>query len=553
MTRYADRAALIVLMLGLAAIVKSQTVAVTGMVVDSSNSSPIPGVTVSLVEYPEITATSATDGTFALSGSVARLQAPSSGAKRPVISLAGNHLTIEASTLAEPVRVEAFDNRGARLYHAEKHANGSGQVRFAGFQDLKGIYFLHVKAGPRDYRFTVNHDLGTLPAILSSQSPVYGLAKVTGTVTLRLAAPTYTTRTITLAGPSIDAGTIKLAKSREPTGVWTRVTPDGADLGTFGLGFVVVDPARPNYIYCAGGNGLYRSSDYGKTFSKINRAGGIYSVAIANSSPTSEPTLWAPSGLNNGTVLKSTDGGFNWRTTGGGLAYDQYSIQVDPYDDDHLISGLHEADGIVESTDGGETWRSAGTSAGMSSGASWYPFFINTGKAATTRTRWLAVPQPGSTGIWLTTDGGGAWTKVLPNDHPHGNCQIHQADGVVYLAVESLWGPVYSPGGVYRSTDLGATWTNVTGATDEAIVWGTPARLYTMYGWAAGALGDFSPNFRVASQPGTGPWAKVATPAGMTQGPSSMAVTYDGTRFVFIGSMWLAGLWRYVEPEGNIR
>lgn len=534
--------------LGLTAIADSQTVSVTGTVVDSSSSSPISGATVSLVEYPEITADTKADGTFTLSGTVALLQGPTTGANRRIVTLDVNSLTLEGPAFTGTVIAEAFDNRGVRLYHAEGHPDGSDRVVLTGFRNLTGFYFFKITVGPSEYRFKVNHAVGTRLVFASAPSQSKGSAKVAGTVKLRVAAPTYTTRNITLAGTTFDAGTIKLAKSTEPTGVWTKVTPPEANLGTFGLGFIVVDPARPNYIYCAGGNGLYRSSDYGKTFSKINKAGGMYSIAIANSSPTSEPTLWVPSGLNNGTVLKSTDGGMNWRTTGGGLSVDQYSIQVDPYDNNHLISGLHEKGGIVESIDGGETWKTAGTASGMSAGISWFPFFINTGNAATTRTRWVAIPQQGTTGTWLTTNGGGDWIKVLPNDHPHGNCQMYQAGGMVYLAVESLYGAVYSPGGVYRSTDLGVTWTNVTGATDEAVVWGTPTRLYAMYGWAAGSLGDFSPNFRVASQPGTGTWATVATPAGMTQGPSSMAVTNDGTHSVFLGSMWLAGLWRYVEP-----
>jgi hypothetical protein len=43
-------------------------------------------------------------------------------------------------------------------------------------------------------------------------------------------------------------------------------------------------------------------------------------------------------------------------------------------------------------------------------------------------------------------------------------------------------------------------------------------------------------------------WVDVATPAAMTQGPSSEATTYDGSHYVFVASMWNAGLWRYVEP-----
>jgi photosystem II stability/assembly factor-like uncharacterized protein len=488
-------------------------------VLDSASSAPIPGASVYLIEYPELKTATAGDGSFRLSGTVSGMRFPASRPDAAVLKIAGNEIVMDAL----------------------------GRFPSPDFRYRSGFTWIRLQADSDESRFEV---ISAGPGISFApvRSRLSGLAKPSATVTLRVTATGYMVRNFPLSGVATDAGALKLVKSDEVTGVWSKVTPASADLGTFGLGFVVVDPARPNYIYCAGGNGLYRSSDYGKTFSKINKSGGFYSIAIANPGPGSEPTLWVPSGLNNGTVLKSTDGGMNWRTTGGGLPTDLYSIQVDPDDNAHLLSGLHEMNGIVESTDGGETWRSVGTVPGMAAGLSWFPFFIKTGLAATTRTRWLAVPQQGSTGTWLTTDGGKDWAKVLPNDHPHGNCQIHQADGIVYLAVESLWGPIYSPGGVYRSSDSGLTWTNVTGATDEAVVWGTAKRLYSMYGWAAGALGDFSPNFRVASQPGTGTWTTVATPGDMTQGPSSMAVTYDGGRAVFVGSMWLAGLWRYVEP-----
>jgi photosystem II stability/assembly factor-like uncharacterized protein len=508
-----------VLVLVLGSNVDSQTIAVKGTVLDSASSAPIPGASVYLIEYPELKTATAGDGSFLLSGTVTGIRFPATRTNRAVLKITGNEMVLDAS----------------------------GRFLSPDFRYESGFAWIGLQTESEESRFEViraGHGNSFAPV----RSRPSAMAKPSATVTLRVAAPDYMARNFPLTGVAIDVGALKLVKSDEVTGVWSKVTPAGADLGTFGLGFVVVDPARPNSIYCAGGNGLYRSSDYGKTFSKINKSAGTYSIAIANPGPGTEPTLWVPSGLNNGTVLKSIDGGMNWRTTGGGLPTDLYSIQVDPDDNAHLLSGLHEMNGIVESTDGGETWKFVGTTSGMAGGLSWFPFFIKTGLAATSRTRWLAVPQQGSTGTWLTTDGGKDWAKVLPNDHPHGNCQIHQADGIVYLAVESLWGTVYSPGGVYRSSDSGLTWINVTGATDEAVVWGTAKRLYSMYGWAAGGLGDFSPNFRVASQPGTGTWTTVATPGEMTQGPSSMAVTYDGMHAVFVGSMWLAGLWRYVEP-----
>jgi len=282
------------------------------------------------------------------------------------------------------------------------------------------------------------------------------------------------------------------------------------------------------------------------TWSKIANNAGIYTLAIANASASTPPTLWGGSGRNNGSATKSTDGGVTWNIVGGGFSSDLYSIVVDPYDAKHLISGLHEVAGVVESINGGDTWTAANTDPGMSGGKSWYPFFIDTGNAATTRGRWIVMPQPtgGTVGTWLTTNSGAQWKHVETNEHPHGNSQIYQTKGVVFMG--GIYGSGGGNGGVYRSTDLGATFTHVDGLHEEAIVWGTPTKLYSMYGWAAGTLGPFGTNYEVAPQPGTSGWVATATPPAMTQGPCSEATMYDGSHYVFVASMWNAGLWRYV-------
>src|SRR5208283_2935339 len=43
---------------------------------------------------------------------------------------------------------------------------------------------------------------------------------------------------------------------------------------------------------------------------------------------------------------------------------------IDPYDPSHVISGLHEADGLVESKDGGNTWTPVGGSGWPTGGIS---------------------------------------------------------------------------------------------------------------------------------------------------------------------------------------
>ena len=140
-------------------------------------------------------------------------------------------------------------------------------------------------------------------------------------------------------------------------------------------------------------------------------------------------------------MLKSTDGGVNWTVTNINLG--AYSFDMDPYDNQHLVTGLHEAEGIAESTDGGVVWKTLPTAIGKSI----YPHFIDTGSAATTRKTWLAVPQldTGMSGM-MTTDGGATFHSVGNFAHPHGgNRAFNAGGGVAYVGA--------SGGGVWRTID----------------------------------------------------------------------------------------------------
>ena len=131
--------------------------------------------------------------------------------------------------------------------------------------------------------------------------------------------------------------------------------------------------------------------------------------------------------------------------------------------------------------------------------------------------------------------------------HSHGSSQIFQSGpaGAVFMAV--VGGD--NGDGVYRSSDLGATWTKVDGTKQpQAIAWGTPKAVYSMWGWASGPNGNVAPTFESAMQPATTGWKIIATPIAMTQGPNSVAVTKNGSQTIFLGCMWKAGLWRYIEP-----
>jgi photosystem II stability/assembly factor-like uncharacterized protein len=343
------------------------------------------------------------------------------------------------------------------------------------------------------------------------------------------------------ADPCVAAGTC-------PPGVWTNVTPAGmapADLrpaqNAFGPGSIARDPARPSDLYVGGSkSGLWKSSDYGNTWTRINTQipdvpRGMV-IAVAGTAPA---TVWA-AGYN--TIYKSVDGGVTFKQTP--LPVSLYSLKVDPHDNAHLISGLHEADGIVESSDGGATWPLVGGAGFPSGGVSWYPDFVETGNAATTRKTWFAIAQNGASAI-MTSDKGATWiipTGLRGLQHPHGNSQMFQQGSTLFVA--GTGGPGQ---GVYRSTDLGASWARVdSGQTPEAIVWGTSRNVYAMYAWACSGC-NLGTQFETAPQPGVA-WTKASVPATLVMGPNSLVVTNDGTHNVFVGLMWDQGLWRYVEP-----
>jgi hypothetical protein len=338
-------------------------------------------------------------------------------------------------------------------------------------------------------------------------------------------------------------------------GVWEDVTDDDIHLepsfnpaDNFGVQDVIVDPARPTDVYafiCY--QGVWRSTDYGTTWAHVSTgrgadvldAGRPWAAAIdpdPSRDPSTPPDMYTVSGYSGHPgVLKSTDFGANWDLIE--LPFDIYSLEIDPYDSSHLIGGMHEAANMVESTDAGAHWHQIDVAAHSA-----YAFFVDTGDPATTRNTWLLVNQAGDpSGISVTRDAGAHFDVVESVTHAHGNAQIHQAAGAIYVA--GFYG---SEGhGVYRSTDLGAHFSLLANEQASDIV-GTPSHLYLSNGGAN--LGGVDPLLRSASIGDPTTWSPMTAPSTMTNGAKRMAVTFDGAHYVIISGNWNGGIFRYVEP-----
>ena len=365
------------------------------------------------------------------------------------------------------------------------------------------------------------------------------------------------TDTATITVPPIATGT---------PGQWENVTapemPASLFTGSsgFGVGNIVQDPKRPTDMFAGGYGSTWKSTDYGLHWTEVKSNpvppyGPLgHVLAIADDDGTTA-TLWNAAPIGAQKVYRSTDAGLTFTLTGtlsGGPDATLYSIVVDPNDSRHLLSGFHETDGLAESIDGGDTWSYVGQTGWPTGGISWFPFFLDTGDPKTTRTTWLAIAQNGGS-LCITRDGGAGAHWTIPNgigglNHPHGNSGIFQMGDTLFV------GGTHSDGasvgdGVYKSLDLGASWTQV---SDHAagIVFGSSKNVYAMWSWACAQCtwDNVDLQYLVAPQPGT-IWsggAKVAN--GLNWGPNSVAATSDGTHAIYVGSMWSSGLWRYVEP-----
>lgn len=275
-------------------------------------------------------------------------------------------------------------------------------------------------------------------------------------------------------------------------------------------------PGRPDEFYFGHVNGgVWKTMDAGRTWFPIfddQPVASIGALAVAPSAPdviyvgSGESTLRDSVGFGNG-VYKSTDAGRTWSHLG--LSETQHigKIAVDPKNPDvvfvaaigHLYAANPER-GVFRSRDGGRTWQKV-LHKDDSVGAVEVVIdptdsrVVYAGLWNTRRPPWFVYAPtngPGG-GIYKSTDGGTTWEPLTNGLPPAGIGRTGIAVAPsnprrVYAVVDCLvpdpTSPAPSPqppalgrpsppppgqGGVFRSDDAGATWRRV--GADQAL-WG---------------------------------------------------------------------------------
>jgi photosystem II stability/assembly factor-like uncharacterized protein len=247
---------------------------------------------------------------------------------------------------------------------------------------------------------------------------------------------------------------------------------------------------QPNlYYFGSVGGGVWKTSNGGETWEPVFDGQPIASIgalAVAASNPniiyagTGEADFRSDLTYGNG-MYKSTDGGKTWRHIGLRDSRHIARVVVDPHNPDLvLVAALGEAygpnpeRGVFRSTDGGNAWQKVlykdeNIGAVELAPDPDNPQTIYAALLHDQRPPWSTyAPTTTSGAIYKSTDGGASWKQITGGGLPGGDwgrVGMAVARGThgqrVYALIDA------KDGGLFRSDDAGQTWTLV--GTDPRI------------------------------------------------------------------------------------
>lgn len=251
-------------------------------------------------------------------------------------------------------------------------------------------------------------------------------------------------------------------------------------------------PGEPNVFYVGQvDGGVWKSTDYGRTWEPIFDGQASQSVGAIAVAPSNSSIVYVGSGeglhrpdlsVGDG-IYRSADAGKTWQHLGLHDGQQIPALAVDPRDPNRVYAavlghpyGPNEERGIFRSTDGGASWKKVLYKDANTGGDDVVldPANPNVVYASLWESR-LGPWEDGNQyegmhgGLFKSSDGGDTW-KPLTKGLPDGLVQAHIAvspsdENRLYATIATAKQGGYGSGaglGVYRSDDAGESWYKVT-------------------------------------------------------------------------------------------
>jgi photosystem II stability/assembly factor-like uncharacterized protein len=239
---------------------------------------------------------------------------------------------------------------------------------------------------------------------------------------------------------------------------------------------------RDTYYFGACGGGVWKTTDAGRTWKNVSDGffgGSIGAVTVSDSDPNviyvggGEVTVRGNVASGDG-MWKSTDAGKTWKSIGLKGSRHIPRIRVHPKNSDLVyaavlghLSGPSEDRGVYRSKDGGKTWDKVLFSNPHAGACDLVMDPTNPRILYASTWRVIRTPyslESGGEGsdLWKSTDSGDTWKKITGNKGlPKGTT------GIIGIAVspirhERVWAIIENDkGGIFRSEDGGDTWSKI--------------------------------------------------------------------------------------------
>ena len=204
-------------------------------------------------------------------------------------------------------------------------------------------------------------------------------------------------------------------------------------------------------------------------------------ISAMDGEATDPATIWV--GAASGGVWKSENAGISFEPVFDDHTQSIGAIRIDPSNPDTVWVGTGETwvrnsvsvgDGVYRTTDGGETWEHLGLEeTERIAKIAVHPEESDTVYVCATGQLWSANPERG---VYKTTDGGANWELILSVDENTGCADLDmdpQEPRILYAAMWQFrrYPDFFTSGGpgsgLYRSTDGGENWTELTEGLPE--------------------------------------------------------------------------------------